>query len=253
MDKTPLSILGACLLALAAPLARGQGGPPMITDDPGTPGNGHWEINVAWADQESPGSTLTGLPLLDANYGVGDRLQLNYQGSWNILRTDGQRQESGISDSQLAVKWRFFDAGGNGLQASMYPRVTFPTPDTGSDRRGTADPNTSLLLPFEFMKDLGILSLDVEVGRMFSAATQDRGWMGGICVGRQVMKGWELDAEVHVTASDGFAGNETILNAGTRIDLSEHATILLAAGADSRDTLGARTSLLTYAGIQIRL
>ena len=26
-----------------------QGGPPMITDDPGTPGPGRWEINIAIA------------------------------------------------------------------------------------------------------------------------------------------------------------------------------------------------------------
>ena len=24
-----------------------QGGPPLVTDDPGTPGNGNWEINAA--------------------------------------------------------------------------------------------------------------------------------------------------------------------------------------------------------------
>jgi hypothetical protein len=57
----------------------------MITDDPGTPGDGHWEINTPGPTSGRPGSTLLGLPLLDANYGVGDRIQLNYQGSWNIL------------------------------------------------------------------------------------------------------------------------------------------------------------------------
>ena len=35
--------------ALGASEALGQGGPPMITDDPGTPGNGKWEINLAIA------------------------------------------------------------------------------------------------------------------------------------------------------------------------------------------------------------
>jgi hypothetical protein len=111
----------------------------MITDDPGTPGDGHWEINLAWTDQRTPGSTLIGLPLLDANYGVGDRLQLNYQASWNILRDEGEGTQSGMSDSQLAVKWRFYDAGETGLQLSAYPRVFFLDPGSDSDRRGTAD------------------------------------------------------------------------------------------------------------------
>jgi hypothetical protein len=39
---------GLGLLLLLTPLsAFAQGGPPMVTDDPGTPGDGHWEINIA--------------------------------------------------------------------------------------------------------------------------------------------------------------------------------------------------------------
>jgi hypothetical protein len=225
----------------------------MITDDPGTPGNGHWEINVAWTDQELPGSTLLGLPLLDANYGVGDRIQLNYQGSWNELRDSGEPAQEGMSDSQLAVKWRFYDAGETGLQMSMYPRITFPNPGSDSDQRGTADPNTTFLLPFEVRRDFGVVSVNVDFGHTFSSAPGERNWMGGLCLGREVSKGWELDAEVHVTASDGLQRSEVILNAGTRYDFSEHATLLLAVGSDARDTLAPRTSLLTYVGLQVRL
>jgi hypothetical protein len=34
--------------------AHGQGGPPMITDDPGTPGPGKFEINLAIAFERRP-------------------------------------------------------------------------------------------------------------------------------------------------------------------------------------------------------
>jgi hypothetical protein len=40
------SLALACLFADILTV-HAQGGPPMITDDPGTPGNGQWEINVA--------------------------------------------------------------------------------------------------------------------------------------------------------------------------------------------------------------
>jgi hypothetical protein len=225
----------------------------MITDDPGTPGDRHWEINVAWTDQRTPGSTLVGLPLLDANYGVGDRIQLNYQGSWNIVRGAGAPAEDGISDSQLAVKWRFYDAGETGLQLSMYPRVLFPTPDSDSDDRGTADPHTNFLMPFEARRDFGIIAVNVEVGHMFSSSADEMGWILGLCLGRQVTKAWEVDAEVHVTASDGLGRSEATLNFGTRYDFNEHSTLLLAVGRDAGNTLGPRVSLLTYVGIQIRI
>jgi hypothetical protein len=243
----------ALAMLLAAAGLRAQGGPPMISDDPGTPGNGNWEINLAWTDQRTPDSTLLGLPLLDANYGVGDRVQLNYQGSWNVLRSEGDPAQSGMSDSQLAVKWRFYDAGDTGLQLSTYPRITFLNPGSDSDRQGTADANTTFLLPFEIRRDFGVLSVNVDFGHTFSAQEEDRGWMAGLCVGREIRKGWELDAEVHLDASERFRGGEAILNVGSRYDFSEHATLLVAVGRDMHNSLGPQATLLTYLGIQVRI
>jgi hypothetical protein len=224
----------------------------MITDDPGTPGDRNWEINLAWTEQAVPGSTLTGLPLLDANYGVGDRIQLNYQASWNLLHESGAPGESGMSDSQLAVKWRFYDAGEEGLQVSMYPRCTFLDPGSDSDRRGTAGSTATFLMPFEVRRDLGAVSVNVDFGHTFSAAASDRGWMGGLCVGRDLVKGWELDAEVHFTGSEGLRRGESTANIGTRYDFSRHNTLLLALGRDIGNTLGPRVSLLSFVGVQTR-
>jgi hypothetical protein len=225
----------------------------MVTDDPGTPGNNRWEINLAWTEQRAPGSTLIGIPQIDANYGVGDRIQLNYMASWNILRETGEPAESGTSDSQVAVKWRFYDAGETGLQISTYPRITFPDPGSDSDPRGIADPHTTFLLPFEVRKDCGIVTANAEIGHAFSSAARDSAWIAGLCVGREVSKGWEIDAEVYATGSDRLEHNEVLVNAGTRYDLSEHATLLLAVGRDTHNSLSPRLSLLAYAGIQIRM
>jgi hypothetical protein len=238
---------------MATARLHAQGGPPMITDDPGTPGNGHWEINTAWTEQRSPGSTLVGLPLLDANYGVGAALQLNYQSSWNVLRNSGMPTESGVSDSQLAVKWRFYDAGDAGLQVSMYPRLSFLDPGSDSDRRGTADADPAFLMPFEVRRDFGAVAVNADFGHTFSAEHELRGWMGGVCLGHNLSKGWEIDLELHGTASDGLDRSELTLNFGTRIDFSQNATLLLAVGRDTQNTLGPVSSLLTYVGLQVRL
>ena len=124
----------------------------MITDDPETPGNGHWEINLGWTDQRTPGTTLMGLPLLDANYGIGDDFQLTYETPWAIVRdTDGIRE--GLGNTQLGAKWRFYNAGEHGWEASVFPQVTFLNPGLHADRRGLADADTTLLLPFEAEKN----------------------------------------------------------------------------------------------------
>ena len=41
------NLIAVVLWFVALNIARGQGGPPMITDDPGTPGDGKFEINLA--------------------------------------------------------------------------------------------------------------------------------------------------------------------------------------------------------------
>ena len=249
----------------AAARVLAQGGPPMITDDPGTPGPNHWEINVGWIDQRNPGvsaagtpeegsagTTIMQLPVIDANYGVGDRIQLNYQSSWNLLRATGSDTVSAVADTQLAVKWRYYDAGEHGLQLSIYPRVTFLDPGSDSDRRGLADRETTFLLPFEAQKEFQWFSVNVDGGRFFSAEEKDRGWMGGICIGKEIAKGWELDTEVHVNTDEHASRSEWIANAGSRVDLSEHATLLLAIGRDLRNQLGPKISLLSYVGLQLR-
>ena len=53
------------------PRASAQGGPPMITDDPGTPGNGKWENNLAVAFEHRPNERSFDSPAIDLNYGVG--------------------------------------------------------------------------------------------------------------------------------------------------------------------------------------
>jgi hypothetical protein len=249
----PLAALAiaACALAAGAANLRAQAGPPMITDDPGTTPAGHWTINTAWTDQRTPGSTLTGLPLVDANYGATDRIELNYEASWNIERDSGGPAASGISDSEFSVKWRFLDHGEQSLQVSTAPRLFVPGSGSDPSRPELTDPHTSFLLPIEIARDFSALSVGADLGHTFSRWAVSRGWMGGICLGRDIRKGWDIDAEIHVTTSENVAQIEATANLGTRYELGEHFTLLLSAGRDVRNTLTPKASLLTYAGVQV--
>jgi hypothetical protein len=246
-----IPIVLAALLACSARLGA-QGGPPMITDDPGTPGPNKWEINLGWTTERAPGSTLTALPQLDANYGIGDRIELTYFTNYFALQNSGEGARWGMGQSEAAVKWRFYDAGDNGPQISIYPQVNFLTPDSHSDRRGLADGHTSYQLPFEFERDFKLLDLDIDFGRVFSTGGEEDGWFGGVCVGREVRKGWELDAEVHVDADARAGRREVIANAATRIDLSESYTLMLLIGRDLSNSLGPLSPLMSYVGLQMR-
>src|SRR6185369_11733692 len=89
-----------------APLAA-QGGPPLITDDPDTPGPGYWELNLL-IQHERTETDRSDEPLLDLNYGVGRRVQLKLEAPWVILREDGGATLSGPGNAVAGVKWRFF-------------------------------------------------------------------------------------------------------------------------------------------------
>src|SRR5439155_2538760 len=85
-----ISIGVVALLALGGRDARAQGGPPLITDDPDTPGPGYWEINLAGVVARHPGSQSADLPRVDANYGAGRRVQLKFEVPWVRARNDAE-------------------------------------------------------------------------------------------------------------------------------------------------------------------
>jgi hypothetical protein len=243
--------LSALLATTGLTRLAAQGGPPMITDDPGTPGDGKWEINLGWTTERTAGSTVYGLPLLDANYGIGERIEVTYEAPWVIV-DDNAGTRSGPGDSLVGIKYRFYDAGEHGWQASVYPQLTFLDPGSHADRRGLADPDTTLFVPFEVEKDLGPIAMNFDFGHVFSSKSGEDSWMGGILFGREIVKGWELDAEVHVNESNRLDRAEWIVNVGTRIDLSEHITLMFALGRDVSDQFGPLATLLSYAGVQFR-
>jgi len=101
------------ILSLAHP-AHAQGGPPFITDDPGTPGNKHWEINFGWTGDRNRSSAAYQVPDVDINYGLGDRIQLKYEIPIAIEQTLAQpgvpgQTIGGLGESDPGIKWRFYE------------------------------------------------------------------------------------------------------------------------------------------------
>ena len=110
---------------MAALSAFAQGGPPMITDDPGTPGPGKWENNIAIAFEHRSDETSYDLPEIDLNYGVGEHIQLTLQTAPVLLKRDDHGPIGGLGGTEAAVKWRFVDEEKSGFDVSMFPRMIF--------------------------------------------------------------------------------------------------------------------------------
>jgi hypothetical protein len=142
------------LIAAVAGVAFGQGGPPMITDDPGTPGNGEWENNLAIAFEHRPNETSIDVPAIDLNYGVGEHIQLTLQTAPALLKRSDRSLIGGLRGTEAALKWRFVDEEKSGFDMSMFPRVVFNVVQS-SARRGLADDGTRFQIPFQAAKSFG--------------------------------------------------------------------------------------------------
>jgi hypothetical protein len=237
----------ALSLACIARVAFGQGGPPMITDDPGTPGDGKWENNVAIAFEHRPGETAYDVPEIDLNYGVGDHTQLTLQTAPVLLKRSGHGVIGGMGGTEAAVKWRFLDDATNGVDMSMFPRILFNVTQS-SVRRGLAEDGTRFQIPFQTAKTFGRLHVDAEFGPRVSTIGRSE-WLHGIVCGFDVAKTTMLMAELHDESRMNFSRDVLTLNFGLRHEFTENYILIVSMGHELRSP-DEPTALIGYFGMQ---
>ncbi len=138
-----VSLACPCLAADPAPAEEESpesavSSPPMEMDDPGTPGKNGLEVNfVESLFHVGPGRASEGL--LDANFGIGDRIQLKYERPYIREHEAGLGLQSGMGATELGIKWRFIDS--HGLQVAFYPNYSFDDAFVLKDENG--DPEES--------------------------------------------------------------------------------------------------------------
>jgi hypothetical protein len=240
--------IAACF-ACAARIAFAQGGPPMITDDPGTPGPGKWENNIAIAFEHRSGETAYDLPAIDLNYGVGERIQLTLQTAPVLLKRNDRGPIGGLGGSEAALKWRFVDEEQSGFDMSMFPRVIFNVVQA-SVRRGLAEDGTRLQIPFQIAKRFGPWRADAEFGSLASSVGRSE-WLYGIVCGYDLAKTTTLMAELHGTSRMNFTRDVLTVNVGLRHELSETRILITSLGHEVRTPDDEPLALIGYFGVQL--
>jgi hypothetical protein len=224
-------------------------GPPILTDDTGTPGPGKWETNMGFTVEKRRDTTLYNMPALDLNYGIGDRIQLNYSVSWIVLDAKDAAAKNGLGNSEVAVKWRFLDEDKNGIALSVYPRFILNNL-TSSVNRGLVDKGTVFRLPLQAERKIGAITLNPEIGHDFRQEGGD-GWLYALALKYDEIKGLEVLAEVFGTADNSFKKQENVVNIGGRKDVSENISLHASVGRRLHQTSDQPT-LLSYVGLQMR-
>jgi hypothetical protein len=237
------------IFALTMPrLGIAQAGPPFLSNDPGTPGNGNWEVNVAAAQTIERGSASYQIPQIDVNFGVGDRVQLTYEVPYVLETADARANHAGPSNAYPGVKWRFLDQGEGGWQVSLFPQI-----ETGAtlsaQQRGIGSPGPRLLMPVEAATKLGAVDVDAEAGYYFPKRGP-REEIFGLVAGHTFAERFDLAAELyrdHVLGSPSTS--TTTLDLGGRYQIKRSLIALFMAGRG----VGTEPQFTGYFGVQVLL
>lgn len=241
-------VLGVFLVATSA---FAQGGPPYYTNDPGTPGNLNWEINLGYMPFYFTGQSVSHTPDVDINFGIGDRVQLTYENAWLRVQNPGGAPKFGLGQSNPGVKWRFYDAGEGGLSVSVFPQLFLNNPDDAV-RRGITGPHDSFLLPVEFSRKFGPVDLDYEIGYQFVRKGPD-GWISGLVVGHEFTSKLELDLELYGLGTFRASESQPTIDVGARYKLHRPVILLLMAGRSLEDSRANQAYFVGYFGVQFLL
>jgi hypothetical protein len=238
--------LAICVIGVKS--ARAQGGPPMITDDPGTPGPGKWEDNIAIVLEQRSDETSLDLPEIDLNYGVGEHIQLTLQTAPVLLKRTEHGPIGGLGGTETAVKWRFLDEEQSGFDVSMFPRVIFNITQS-SVHRGLAEDGTRFQIPFEIAKTFGRFHADMEFGPVGISVGRSE-WLYGFVGGYDLAKPTMLMAEIHGTSRMNFTRDTLTINLGLRHEITETRILILSVGHEIRSS-DEPSALIGYFGMQL--
>lgn len=238
------------MAALTAVVSPALAGPPLISDDPGTPGDGKWEINVAFVMEKLESENRMEAPILDLNYGWGEYIQIKFEIPYIVLHEEGNGTKGGLGNSALGVKWRFLDEEPNGFDVSCYPQLEFNTPGSSSDDRGLVDEGAQFVLPFQAAKGFGPVGLNLELGYVFIEHDMDE-WLCGLALEYEIFDGFKVMGEIAGTALRDFNEHELVANLGAAWQVSTHLALLMSVGRSIHNSEGDGAELLSYIGVQL--
>ena len=231
--------------------AAAQGGPPFYTNDPGTPGNHNWEINLGYMPFFYSGQSVSHTPDVDINFGVGARIQLTYENAWLRVQNPFSKVEYGLGQSNPGVKWRFYDAGEGHLGVSIFPQAFLNNPGDAV-RRGITPTSDTFLMPFEFTDKVGPLDVDFEIGYQIVHPGPD-GWLAGLVIGHDFTRKFEGDLELYNVGTFHLAENQPVLDFGGRYKLHKPVILLFMAGRSLESARSNQANFQAYFGFQVLL
>jgi len=185
---------------------------PFITDDTGTQGTAHWQLEVntdrtRFSDNGTTTRNQVGNATL--TYGATDTLDVAVNLPYQYNRTDGQPTNKGLGDMAVQAKWRFYE-NEDGLSVGLKPIVTLPS---GNENKGlgAGRSTASLNLLGQYQKD--VWALIANGGLSYNDnKTGDRKnlWNASTALLFSPNEQWTVGADVGVSRNADPTSNHTL-------------------------------------------
>jgi hypothetical protein len=139
------------------------GAHPLITDDTGTQGKGKFQLEFNGEyGHENEGSAVEDTTEAAAlTYGISDQVDISIGIPYRFIKGEdsGTTAENGISDTVLALKWRFYEK--DGLSFALKPGMTLPT---GNDEKCLGSGRTTYSMFFITTKEIAPCAIHINLG-----------------------------------------------------------------------------------------
>jgi hypothetical protein len=176
---------------------------------------------------------------------------LTYEVPYVLQSGAHQALQSGWSNANPGIKWRFLDQGDEGWKMSTFPQLeTAGSPHARA--AGIAGPGPRLFLPVEVSRKLGRLDVDFEAG-YYLAGHGPKERILGFATGRSVTDRLELDAEIYDDRALDATVRSTTVDMGGRYKLRPGVIALFMAGRSINGFANGQPEFMAYLGIQLLL
>lgn len=226
-----ISLCWAVLLSLTVPALAG---PPYLSDDPEPTDYKHFEI-YTFSQGTALAGDINGQAGIDFNYGAAPNLQLTVTVPVGYDFPAFGPAAAGLSNVELAAKYRFLTQENFGLDVAVFPRVFLPGASSS-----VSSSHASYLLPLWLEKDWQDWSAfgggGCEINR--GGNSQDFCMMGAV-LARRIRQDLQVGLELfHQTPDTQGAAPTTSIGAGVTYDVNSSFHLLgyLGRGVQNAET-----------------
>ncbi len=230
MHHIAMVLLALCFSVLSVPFSA-LAGPPFLTDDPEPVEYKNWEMYLASQGSNDRSGVSATAPHVEINYGIAPNTQIHLIAPVEYVKPAGAPSRYGYGDTELGVKYRFFENEEAKFMAGIFPLVEVPT---GDQSKGLGNGDLQAFLPLWLQKSLGPWSSYGGGGYWINPGEGHKDfWFLGWQIQREINKSLDIGAEIfHESPSETEGDSHTAFNIGAIINITDNHHILMSAGRD---------------------